>query len=189
MGNMVRATICNSTWKAFRQVHGQSGDMGFFAGVRGHVLSTMVKGHDPKHDPYAFKWVHKSRVLQRVVPADAEDVVPELAIYSEHSQWVCHEGRWILAFPTSAQPMMQPADAPTSHVAAAEPAVAEHRDAQEIIEHPQKQRAAEAGRQPVSARSSLLERSSSSASAEPAAAEEEENEEEEEEEPAAAEEE
>jgi hypothetical protein len=54
MARLVQSNACASTWKAFRQVHGQHGDMGFRSGVCGNVLDTFVQGHDPKHYPYYY---------------------------------------------------------------------------------------------------------------------------------------
>ncbi len=75
-------------WKAFRQVHGYHGDMGFCLGVQGHMLNTYVGGHDPKHFPYAFRWEHGlAPALQQTLPpaaaehwarpATAEDFAPQ----------------------------------------------------------------------------------------------------------------
>ena len=142
MSNMVRKRICNSSWKAFRQIHGQHGDMGFVAGMRGNALLTKVTGHDPKHCPYAFKWMHKPCVLQQAIPADSENIVPVPAPAARR-HWECYRyGDWINA--------------------AAEPTVTQHHNAQEITEYRQKQVAAEAGDQPAS--SSFLQRNSLSAS-------------------------
>ena len=88
MRAMVRSRACASSWKAFRQLHGKHGDMGFCNGVQGHVLKTHVKGHDPKHFPHAFRWAHGlAPALQQTLPpaaaehwarpATAEDFAPQ----------------------------------------------------------------------------------------------------------------
>ncbi len=107
MGNMVRRNVCTSSWKAFRQVHGKSGDMGFHSGERGNVLATQVDGHDPRHFPYAFRWgrAPSAATEHRACSVDAEEIATEPAKEDK---------------PPSAKVMTQPADVPTSLPAAPE---------------------------------------------------------------------
>ena len=82
MGALVRSGACASSWRAFRQLHGKHGDMGFCNEVRGHVLPTLVHGHDPQHYPYAFRALSKQTLPpaaaeHRARPAAAEDFAPQ----------------------------------------------------------------------------------------------------------------
>jgi len=78
MRELESSGACASSWRAFRQLHGKHGDMGFCNEVRGHVLPNFVDGHDPQHYPYAFRAFSKQTLPpaaaeHRARPAAAED--------------------------------------------------------------------------------------------------------------------
>ena len=82
MHGLVLSGACAKDWRAFRQLHGNHGDMGFCNGVQGHVLDQCVRGHDFMHHPYAFRALSKQTLPpaaaeHRARPALAEDFAPQ----------------------------------------------------------------------------------------------------------------
>jgi hypothetical protein len=140
MGVLVRSGACASSWRAFRQLHGNHGDMGFCNGVRGHVLRTLVHGHDPQHYPYAFRALSKQTLPpaaaeHRARPAAAEDFASQptpadsaaapAAGQRQPPLESCASSEELhpetsTAASAAAEAMTQPANAPTSSSAPAE---------------------------------------------------------------------
>ena len=97
-------------------MRGQHGGMGFHSGVRGIVLDANVQGHHPKHFPYAFRWAHglAPALQQALPPAAAERSAQPASAGDVATQLTKQDAR------LAAEAMTQPANAPTSRMAAAE---------------------------------------------------------------------